>query len=140
MKKVSILFLVAILFSTLTISSCKKDDPEPEPPTKTELLTDGIWEGVKLEEYTNGALEYTELIPETSWEFKSNKTGTTYYQGAQEDIFTWDFNSDESKLILEFTSDWIMDIETLTDKSLVLSETYAPDDVTYKDVLTFKRD
>ena len=133
MKKIVLFILLALVLSPL--NSCKKDE-EPDPPTKTELLTDGIWDGVSLEEYLNGVLDYTELIPEYQFDFKTDNTFLSFENGVQDYSSTWSFSTDETKLIIDGE---INTIETLTDTSLILSYIEIDGGDTYKEVITLKR-
>lgn len=132
MKKIVLIIVLALVLSPL--HSCKKEDDLE--PTKTELLTNGIWDGVSIEDYTDDVSDYIELIPELQLDFKTDKTYISFEYGVQEYIYTWSLNSDETKLSFD---DVFYTIETLTATSLVLSFTEIYEGIKYKEVITLKR-
>lgn len=119
MKK---LLLLILFITTLNSAvSCKKD--EPEPPTKTELLTNGIWIGVTQETYLDDVLSETHPIPFLRYDFKSNNT--VYHDNNDDDLWdtgTWSFESDETKLKMRGSP---VDILVLTQERLVFSVLFA---------------
>ena len=113
------LVLLFIAFATLSLTSCKKDDPEP---TKTELLT-GDWNYIKQEEYINANLDGSLIITETIiLTFNADHTGSTT-RGNLNATSTWSFNSDETVLTISGNSgDEIYDVEKLDNSSLWLAK------------------
>lgn len=119
MKKIVLFILLALVLSPL--KSCKKDE---DPPTKKELLTDGMWIGITQETYIDDVLSETHQIPFLRYDFKSDNT--VLFDNNDDDIFetrTWSFQSDETKLKLAGSA---VDLLVLTDKRLVFSVEFAP--------------
>ena len=140
MKKASLLFLIALLVSTIILDSCKKDEPTPEP-TKSELLTNGNWTGIKAESYDDNILVSTEIITEDVFEFKTDGSGIHYYQGAVDELFQWSFNTDKTSMYIDYGNGdiWSLEIEALTQTQLTLSDTEEYNGVEYKDLIYLGR-
>lgn len=133
MKNVLLFILLALVLSPL--NSCKKDDE----PSKTELLTNGIWYGVNQVSYIDGVLDFTYDSSGLQVDFKTDNTGIAYYEDEEyEDVeFIWNFQNDETQLSLD---DELADIETLTTTSFVfIFELVENDDTTYKTITSLKR-
>lgn len=133
MKNVLLFILLALVLSPL--NSCKKDDE----PSKTELLTNGIWYGVNQVSYIDGVLDFTYDSSGLQVDFKTDNTGITCYEDEEyEDVeFIWNFQNDETQLSLD---DELADIETLTTTSFVfIFELVENDDTTYKTITSLKR-
>lgn len=132
MKK-SLLLLLAIL--TLSLTSCKDDDPEP---TKTELLTGKEWTRMKSESLKNDQLTATENDGNTTVKFNPDFTGKTVGQ----EVYTWSwaFASSETKLVISGSDGGeVYDLETLSKSNLIFSYTEDYEDsngvlATYKDI------
>lgn len=132
MNKFVFFTLLALILSP--INSCKKDE---DPPTKTELLTDGIWEGVSIKGYINNVLDYTESITHYTFDFiMDNTLVVTDTEVNDVDIIAWSFASNKTQII--FDGD-IFTIEKLTSASLIFSYTQIDEDETSKEVITLKR-
>lgn len=137
MKKV--FFTTFILVCSVVFVSCKKETETP--PTKTELLTDGAWTGVKSEYYEDNILIDTELIPDDVFDFKSNGTMDYYYESDLEGVFNWSFNNNETVIIIDFGDGGLIqyDIETLSNSVFTFSETYIDDGVEARAVIYLGR-
>lgn len=139
MKKIALIIVLALILSPL--HSCKKDDE----PTKTELLTDGIWKGVKLDEYHDNELFETSSIAGLQFNFRTDYT-TILVIDNEEETGTWDFLNNETQIYVTVngingnpTLNTTYEIETLTEASLILSfEDWIDDDGLHKFVFTFR--
>lgn len=133
MKKISILLItLALLVSVVT--SCKKDDPAP---TKTELLTKASWTGTIQKEYTNGTLTDTYSIADVKLLFKTNGTLDEYENNVLVGSGTWTFIDNETKIQFIVDDTVLLNIDTLDENNMVLSDTETSGGVTTKYVSSF---
>ena len=138
MKKATILFLIILMTSSALFTSCEEDEPIP---TKKELLTDGIWNGVKYEEYKDGTLTYTESSTDRKIDFKTNGDVVFYEEDGSEGIYTWSFSTNETEIIINSDDG---DIElgkilTLTQTNFVISVLESTDGTENKYISYFSR-
>lgn len=142
--------LIISLSLVVLFSACSKSDDNPQPKTKTELLTQGSW---KFDHATAGGTDISNFSQLTCYKdntmtFASNLTGTIT-EGADvclnpaPSTFNWSFQNNETTLRFSFTlfqggsSDFT--IVGLTETNLILSQqmTIAPLPSTLVEV-TFK--
>lgn len=133
MKKIVLFITLALVLSPL--NSCKKDE-EPDPPTKTELLTDSVWIGVTVQEYINDELDYTSDFSYLQLNFKIDNS-LVITDTEDNDIYTtaWSLTNNETQIIFD---DETFTIETLTEASFVFSIEDIYDGDVYKYVYTLK--
>ena len=119
--------LISTLFLGIIIgfTGCSKDDDEPAVVvTKTQLLTKESWKQVNSEVSTGGAFtsdwaSWDDCDKDDLTTFKTDKTyqateGATKCNPADPDLIdegTWDFNSDETKLIMDVLSTTIVKLD-----------------------------
>lgn len=145
-----------IVFFTLTLNSCKKE--ETPVKTKTELICNGNW--IAKSFTVNPGIDVGGVVI-TDWytqldacdkddydKFESNGLGVTN-EGAtkcnsadpQTSAFTWSFKNNETVLTYDSNN---YDINTLNENELIYSETLDGDDcggipgIKYKWTITFR--
>jgi hypothetical protein len=121
MKKIVILLITV----TVAFSACKKEKPAPTPPTNKELLTKA-WK--VNEAYVNG-----QLSSDPSWSsfritFKTDGTYTSAF-GTGNGSGVWEFNSDQSRVILNkgTADEETMEIKKLDESTFNMKETDGTD-------------
>lgn len=156
MKHIFRLFIVLLFVGSFT--ACKKDNDDDKPKSKTELLTaknwrlsaavvSGTYQGTSFSE--DGYANADPCEKDNFLKFNSNKT-VAYDQGPtkcddtaadpQTEQGAWDFNSDESKLLLSNTgggATFGLDILELTASTLKVEYSESDTDGTYKYTLTY---
>lgn len=128
MKKIAISIITFLLVS-ISFTSCK-DDCSIDKPTKTELLTQGVWNIANGTEEINGVV--VDHIPfgvgDATISFLTDGKYvlyTNYSDGG--DMSEWSLINDTEIKILDFFSFEIAHIDTLTNTELKLSHTYPED-------------
>ncbi len=144
MKRFSRTILVLLATCSVVFTACKKDDEDPKPKTKAELLTAKSWRvSADASTVTSGGTtvsnddyaDYEACEKDNFTKFEVNKVakfdeGTTSCSGnPQTEIGSWDFNSDQTKLSLmspdSAPSSTSLDIVELTETTLKLRYTIA---------------
>ncbi len=147
--------LLALAFTLLQSSSCKKDDDPVPQKTKTELITLGNWKFVKVESRTTptgawsdagGLLQACEKdninVIRTNATYEINE-GATKCSAADPQIVesgTWAFQTNETELKQTPTgssSSNVYGIEQLTETTLILTYSEAFLGTTYYFRATF---
>ena len=138
MKSKLLLSFVISLSGLVLFTGCDKDDPEPAPKTKTQLLTQSTW---RFSAITWGGTDYSSQLPtcykDNTLKFEANGTGVAD-EGAtkcnagdpQTNAYTWSFASGETQLtashpLLPGGSNTFT-INTLSETQLVVSQQWSP--------------
>lgn len=132
MKKYAALLVVLLVYISI-ISGCKKDD-EPNQPTRTDILTGREWKFQEIwafnQNLTNlGITDYFGELANSNFKFNRDGSYTATNRTTNDEVTgKWEFNSDETQLILNkgTSNENTLGIVTLTDKNLDLRQTIDP--------------
>lgn len=147
---------LATVASSFVFTSCKKDDDDPKPKTKTELLTAKNWRitgdvstitsggnTITTDEYADyQACEKDDFIKfETNKSAKFDEGANRCSGNTQTETGAWDFNSDESKLLLSDPDNGPVsipfDLVELTDSTLKIRISGSSNGATYSQTYTY---
>jgi hypothetical protein len=135
MKSIQLLFV--LVFTLAIMSGCKKDDEPAAAPTKTQLLTAKAW---KLDKIMALGFDVTSLLGaevlgelgNSNIQFKTDGTYTSTNRTTNASSSgKWEFNTDETQLILDKGSvnELSLDLIQLSDKNLDLQEKINKSDI-----------
>jgi len=122
MKKImSHSVLTFLIFTAIALTGCEKND-NVNDTIKTPLLTAHVWNFDKYSmtstEYQHTIFAMTAALTDVTWSFAANGTWTQSESGLSYavDYGTWEWNADETKLILgkDTENERIYDLITLT--------------------------
>lgn len=153
MKRFTRTVFILLAVSSAAFTSCKKDDEDPKPKTKAEMLTAKNWR-ISAASFTVGATTQDAFasLPACSKDdftkFNADKTllsdeGTTRCNSSDPQTVSgaWDLTSNDSKLLLQETpnssSAELYDILELSDSTLKIKQTETINGTTYIVNITF---
>lgn len=128
MKQLKIAMGLFALLITLTIVGCEDDDAK----SRTDLLTQHTWK-IKSGTPADHAFVISAMSAGVEYSFKKDGTLTTIDSRIDEPIIgTWEFNSDETKIIADKGTDYetTSDISILDDSSLEFKSTSGSQTIT----------
>ncbi len=157
MTKQAKLWMMFGIAGILLISACQKGVDVVDPPTKTELLTDGSWlysahtiepgivdNGVTI---TDLRLQKDECERDDVLSFTSTQTFTwdegDTICGADQiiDIGTWVFRENQDNIFLEYSNPINPDVEYVFEKlnrdELILIHNYTDNGINYQETITY---
>lgn len=144
---------LATAASSFVFTSCKKDDEDPKPKTRTELLTAKSWRvtaaTASVGATTQDLYASTPACSKDDFtKFNANKT-TTFDEGAtrcdpsdpQTSAGAWDLTSGDTKLLIQettsSTSGELYEIVELSESTLKIKQSDTANGVTYTINVTF---
>lgn len=134
---------IAAAFVLIFVPACKKSsvEPQPQPPSKTQLISKGAWKIAKIEE-KNGSAPWVDITSnidaceidnnlvlrsDLSYELNEGITKCDANDPQVVETGTWKFDSNETKMNFTATGSInvdVVEIVELTDLHLVLNRTY----------------
>lgn len=150
MKKNSLLTLVAALSILFVASSCEKDNNDPAPKTKTELITSGSWKFSSAVVGTTNVNAFLQTCQKDNiMTFTATGLSGTLDEGLtkcnagdpQSAPFTWSFGIGETTLNVSATlftgGSNTFTLVSLTETNLVLSQMITVSGTPQNAVVTF---